>query len=236
MPSYSALSLPATETLSIPATPVAAAFPNLPVPASGDWTLSVNLATDSAFPVQATIEAIQAQPAGDVVLASTTVTLSGTPTDYPLTVSSTDQQQLAFGACNLSDISVNVTPSAECCSTFPATLHSIWHGEGSCEGGPNDVNVDFEFDSGSGTWLGGTFTLGMATVFAYLTCDPSQGDPYKLTLHVSNSCAWSLSDVTPTSGSCSPVDYEFFILGFYSSGPGSCCPGTATSATITVTA
>ena len=248
MPNYSAncqsqpgdVSLPATFTLSNSTSPLTVSFPDFPIPEEGDWNLTVNIATASQFPVTALIEVIQDQ-SGSVVIASRTVTLTNAATDYSVTVTSAAQDNIEFGLCTVSGLSIRVTPTSECCSWLRDTLHGTWTyttDATGCPTGPNNVEVNFVYDEGSNTWQSGSFTFGLATVEAHLTCDPTADNGHKLTLHVTtNTCSGVLDDTGPDSGTCSPLDYSFFILGFFTDGPGACCPGsTGTTATCEVTA
>ena len=79
---------------------VLASFPDLAKPQPGGWLLKVNLAKDDECPMSATIELLQDKSqigGGLVVIASTSVEVTETPTDYELEVTDEDIDFAPFG-------------------------------------------------------------------------------------------------------------------------------------------
>ena len=174
-------------------------FPDLQKPESGAWTLTVRLKSDAGTCSEALIELLQQ----DVVLNSTTVTLSDSFANYSLNVPQPDVDKLARGRCSLTELYVSVRCTAfrvcGCEDPIPSNLTATLLLNGVANG---SIQISGSGDGANGSWSGSGMLLGQNV--GILVDAEVQHD----------TCCWGMVVTCSTGSWFARVDSPFFCEPF----------------------
>eukprot|EP00456_Euglypha_rotunda_P041279 TRINITY_DN31_c3_g1_i3.p1 TRINITY_DN31_c3_g1~~TRINITY_DN31_c3_g1_i3.p1 ORF type:complete len:227 (+),score=27.34 TRINITY_DN31_c3_g1_i3:700-1380(+) len=206
-----ASNLPTTIPVTDPPQSIVAPFPELWLPLSGPWVITVPLSTDfTGCPVTGLIELIQQQDAKVAVIAATNVTLTTTPTNYVLNVS--DFSGVNFGECSVTQLALRVTAIRNCaCCTISASSVTVTF-TSSCSI-LNGLTMTLR-KSGT-SFVGGVFVSGYTFQFG-LSCNAGF---WQLTGSSTGACGFG---ATTTDFTCTPT-----VSGHFSNGTVVNCSGGA---------